>query len=236
VVRRVQPRPARVQGAGQIPLKKAINFAIDRPELARTFGYLAGKRTDQLLPPALARAASIYPLEGSDPDTARTWLARAKLVPKELVLYTDNSPQGVAVAQTLRFNLEQIGIDVEVKYFNITALGDKIATKGEPFDLTLNAWSADYADGAAFFVPILGAGGVNLDDTRVQQRLDEANRLTGAARREAWAELDVDLMRDNPPWAPFLHIQRRTVVSRDTGCVVVNPIYGFDIAAACKKR
>ena len=43
-------------------------------------------------------------------------------------------------------------------------------------------------------------------------------------------------MRDNPPWAPFLHIQRRTVVSQSTGCVVVSPIYGFDIAAVCKKR
>ena len=46
-------RPA-FRGRGQIPLKKAINFAIDRPALARTFGYLFGKRTDQMLPPALA--------------------------------------------------------------------------------------------------------------------------------------------------------------------------------------
>jgi ABC-type oligopeptide transport system substrate-binding subunit len=231
-------RPA-FRGPGQIPLKKAINFAIDRPELARAFGYLAGKRTDQALPPALARRASIYPLEGADPATARTWLARATLKPKRLVFYTDNSPSGVAVAQTVAFNLERIGIDVEVKYFDINTLGDRIATRGEPYDLVLTPWSADYADGAAFFVPLLGRGstrsGVNLDDADVQRRLDVANRLTGETRRRAFAELDVDLMRDNPPWAPFLHVQRRTVVSRGVGCVVVNPIYGFDIAAACKK-
>ena len=58
-------RPA-FEGAGQIPLKKAINFAIDRPELTRAAGYLGGKRTDQLLPPALGRPASIYPLAGAD--------------------------------------------------------------------------------------------------------------------------------------------------------------------------
>ncbi len=40
-----------------------------------TYGYLAGKRTDQMLPPALARTASIYPLEGADVGTARKWLA-----------------------------------------------------------------------------------------------------------------------------------------------------------------
>ena len=55
--------------------------AIDRPEIARTFGYLGGKRTDQLLPPALARPASIYPLKGADPATARKWLARATIKP-----------------------------------------------------------------------------------------------------------------------------------------------------------
>ena len=38
------------RGPGQIPLKKAINYAIDRPALARRFGFLGGRRTDQMLP------------------------------------------------------------------------------------------------------------------------------------------------------------------------------------------
>ena len=58
-------RPA-FKGPGQIPLKKAINFAIDRPALARTLGFLAVKRTDQMLPPALARADKHLPLGGAD--------------------------------------------------------------------------------------------------------------------------------------------------------------------------
>ena len=63
-------RPA-FDGPGQIPLKKAINFAIDRLALTRPAGYLAGKRTDQILPPALARSASIYPLGGPNLAAAR---------------------------------------------------------------------------------------------------------------------------------------------------------------------
>ena len=69
-------RPA-FKGPGQIPLKKAINFAIDRPELTRPSGYLAGKRTDQMLPPALGRAVSIYPLGGPEPRGS-TPLVRAE--------------------------------------------------------------------------------------------------------------------------------------------------------------
>ena len=231
-------RPA-FNGPGQIPLAKAINYAIDRPEMARQFGYLGAKRTDQLLPPALARPASIYPLQGADPATARKWLARATIKPSTLVLYANNTPQGVAIAQTLVYNLKQIGIDVQVKYFFLNALVARVATRGEPFDLALSGWIPDYGDAASFFVPLLyrgGGQGVNLDDPRVDRRIEAANRLTGEARRRAWADLDIDLMRDNPPWAPLVNNQIRTFVSRSTGCVLRHPLYVFDIAAVCKKQ
>jgi ABC-type oligopeptide transport system substrate-binding subunit len=227
-------RPA-FKGPGQIPLKKAINYAIDRKELTRAGGYLAGKRSDQMLPPALARATRIYSLEGADPATAREWLARAKRPPPKLVLYAFNDASDVAQAKILVFNLKQIDIDVEVKYFDFKTLPGKIATPGEPFDLFLGGWLADWADPATFFALLDRGNGVNLDDARINARVDAANRLTGPARRKAWADLDVDLMRTNPPWAPFMHTQARTFVSRSLGCFVHNPHYGFDIAAACKK-
>ena len=232
-------RPA-FKGPGQIPLKKAINHAIDRPAMARAFGYLAGKRTDQVLPPSLARPEALYPLRGADPATARMWLARARLVPRELVLYANSSgPAGIAIAQVLVYNLRQIGIDVEVRYFDTVTLTEKSANRGEPFDIAMLGWAADYADAAAFLVPLLkddGAGsGTHFSDARVTRRVDAANRLTGEGRRRAFADIDVDLMRDNPPWAPFVHTQNRTLVSRSTGCVLIHPVYGFDIAAVCKK-
>ena len=231
-------RPA-FAGPGQIPLKKAINYAIDRRELARQLGYVAANRTDQMLPRGLARPESVYPLAGSDYATARELLARARNQPKKLVLYANSFPTTVAQAEIVVHNLKQLGIDVEVKYFDIGAMPGKIATPGEPFDLALHGWAGDYADPAAFFVPLLeggsGVGGVNLDDPRVNARIAAANRLHGEARRKAWADLDVDLMRDNPPWAPYIHTQTRTFVSPSVGCVVNHPLYVFDIAAACKK-
>ena len=230
-------RPA-FRGSGQIPLKKAINYAIDRHELARAFGHLASRRTDQLLPPALARLAGIYPLAGSDYATARKLVAQAKIQPAKLVFYTDNFPSSVMQAQILAFNLKQIGIDLQVKIFDTNALAEKITARGEPYDLVLSGWFADYADPASFFVPIFGPGsvaGVNLQDPRINARIEAANRLTGEARRKAWADLDVDLMRTNPPYAPFSHPQARTFVSKSLGCFLDHPIYGLDIAVVCKK-
>ena len=66
-------------------------------------------------------------------------------------------------------------------------------------------------------------------------RIESADRQTGAARRQAWADLDSDLMRNDPPWAPFLYFNTRDLVSSSFGCFVANPVYGVDLAAACKK-
>ena len=235
------------KGPGQIPLKKAINYALDRPEIVRAFPYLGGKRTDQILPPALAKDTSLYPLKGADPATAKKWFARARFKPEKLVLYTNNQPQlgGVAVAQVIAFNLRQIGIDVEVKYYHWPgALFSKAGSRAEPFDLVFAGWTGDWADPSTFFVPLLHGetlrptGNLNLahfDDRTVNARIDAANRLTGAARRRAWADLESDLMRGNPPWAPLFNLNRRHFISPSYGCYFFHPIYLLDIAAACKK-
>ena len=231
-------RPA-FRGPGQVPLEKAINYAIDRPALARTFGYLSGKRTDQLLPPALTRAESIYPLEGANPAAARRWYAKARFKPTRLVLYTWNFPSAVDQAEVLAFDLRQLGVDLEVKTFDPDTVFEKLHTPGEPFDLVLEGWGADYPDPAGFLMPLLapdGALSMVVDVARVQRRIDAANRLSGDARQRAWEDLDIDLMRDDPPWAPFAHTQNRTLVSPSLGCFRAHPILGFEITALCKKR
>jgi ABC-type transport system substrate-binding protein len=229
-------RPA-FGGAGQIPLKKAVNYAIDRPELTRIFGYLAGRRTALLLPPAFDRGRASYPLGGADPATARKWLGRAKLPPERLVLYTSNDNRGVAIAQVLAYNFKQIGIELDVRYYDFGALIERAGRPGEPWDLMLSGWGADYADPAGFIVPLMeGQGNVGaFADARVSARIAAVNRLDGEARGRAWAQLDADLMRTNPPWAPFMNDTQRMVVSRSLGCFFPHPFYGIDIAAVCKK-
>ena len=58
-------------------------------------------------------------------------------------------------------------------------------------------------------------------------------RLSGNARSKAWADLDVEMMRDDPPWAPFMTPAAHDFVSLSLGCYVYNSVYAFDFAAAC---
>lgn len=237
-------RPA-FKGVGQIPLKQAINWAIDRPRLVRAAGYDAGKRTDQLLPAALGRDASIYPL-GDVTDgglaKARALLAKAKHRPRRLVLYTADADPGAQRARIFQSNLKRLGIDVDIRFFPVEAFFKKIGTRGEPYDVVLNGWVPDYADPLVYFIKLDGrniaAGDTNdarFNRPRYNRAIARIGRLSGEARRRAWAELDVDLMRDDPPWAPFVNVARRDFVSKSFGCYFLHPVYRLDIAATCKK-
>jgi peptide/nickel transport system substrate-binding protein len=239
-------RPA-FKGSRQISLKQAINWAIDRPALVRASGFLGGKRTDQILPLALGHDTRLYPLGGVTERTlakARTLLSRARVKPARLVLYAPNFEPPALQAQIVGFDLRRLGIDVEIQYFDNGALFGKLGTRGEPFDMVLTAWVPDYGDGVAFFGPLLDGNNITPTDSTnfayfdrptYNHEIGRIERLRGSARREAWAELDVEMMRDDPPFAPIYNGVKRDLVSRSFGCYLYHPVYGLDIAAACKK-
>jgi peptide/nickel transport system substrate-binding protein len=237
------------KGRGQIPLAKAINWAIDRPALDRAAGYLSGRRTDQFLPPAMTRPASIYPLEGVSERSlakARALLRQARFKPKTLVFYTDNLvPANLPWAQIFQFNLRRLGIDVQIRVFPRQTFLDLAGRRGQPFDVTIQSWVADYPDGNAYFRPLVSGssiastGNTNVayfDVPKYNAAIRRIESMSGAARRRAWASLDVEMMRDDPPYAPITVSTSRDFVSRSFGCFVLQPVFAFpDLAAACKK-
>ena len=236
------------KGPAQIPLKQAINLAIDRRAMVDAVSFLGGKRTDQILPPALGRPASIYPLGGVTARSlakARALLAKARFRPTKLVLYAPTERFFPAWAQIFQFDLKRLGIDVEVKYFPFGVVGERAGVRSAPFDVALQGWLADYGDGVSFFGPLLDGDNLSrtgnqnyayFDRPRFNREIERISRLTGAARRRAWADLDVEMMRDDPPWAPVMNNAAREFVSKSVGCYVYQPVYGrFDLAAVCKK-
>jgi peptide/nickel transport system substrate-binding protein len=232
----------------QIPLKQAINWAIDRRAMVDAVSFLGGKRTDQILPPALAKRASIYPRGGVTARSlakARAILARARFRPSKLVLYAPSERFFPAWAQIFQFDLKRLGIDVEVKYFPFSVVGERAGVRRAPYDVALQGWLADFGDGVSYFGPLLD--GDNLTQTgnpnyayfnrpRFNREIERISRLTGEARRRAWADLDVEMMRHDPPWAPVMNNASREFLSKSVGCYVYRPVIGrLDLAAACKK-
>jgi peptide/nickel transport system substrate-binding protein len=234
---------------GNTKLRQAVNWAIDRPQLVRQYGFLGGGRTDQILPPGMPgyRDARIYPLTGVN----QSMLARARALARgntrngKATLYTWNAAPGPGLAQVVQFNLRQIGIDVEIKTYDRVVQHEKSATRGEPFDITIEGWGADYADPYNFLNVLLdgrriqATNNVNVsyfNDPRYNARMEQVSKLSGDARYNGYAKLDADITRDQAPLAPFINTNAKIFVSQDVGCYSYSTIGGStNLVAVCKK-
>jgi len=227
---------------GNVKLRQAINFAVDRPALARELGPYASTVTDQFIPPNLPGhvSARIYPLTGPDLRKARA-LAAGNTRTGKAVLYTSDTPVDIAQAQILQQNLARIGIALEIQKFPIGLLFDKLATPGEPFDIGRVSWGGLTDPGFLNFLfdgRTIGQPGHGnwsyFDSSKFNRMLDRAARIPlGPARYRAYGEIDVQLSRDAAPAIPYGILNQFTLVSSRVGCIVVNP--ALDLTAACLK-
>jgi peptide/nickel transport system substrate-binding protein len=225
---------------GNVPLRKAINYAVDRTAFAVP-GDPRAQITDQFLPPTLPgfRDAKIYPLHSPDLQKARA-LARDHLRSGKATLYVADLPLTLALGQVLKKNLAEIGLDVEVKGIPAPAYDAKITTPGEPFDIAFFVTpSVDFYDPYAFLnlyfeSRFIGrANSSNFRSAIYDRRLRAASRLRGRDRLRTYGRLDADLVHDVAPVVPLAYISEPTLVSKRVGCLVLRP--ALDLAAACVK-
>ena len=227
-----------------LELRKAVNFALDRPAMVHALGALGHTPTDQILPPGMPgfQNVQLYPLGGPDLATASALANASGRVPATAVLYGPDFPPVHLLAQVVHDNLAAIQVDVQPQFFPGREFFGRIATPGEAWDLAIVGWSADYADPWDFIDVLLngknrpGAGGSDnnwgsFDDATFNQRMDDASALQPPARYDAYAALDHDLMADAAPWAPWGNINARDFFSERIGGQVFNPLFGMDLAA-----
>jgi peptide/nickel transport system substrate-binding protein len=218
---------------GSAAVRKAANFAVDRPAMLRIRGKFAGKRTDQILPPGMGgfKDATIFPLKGSNYDKAKS-LAGANC--KDVTLYTSTSVVGQGLGQVFKYNLSQIGCNVTVKLFQGFQLYVAAGTKGEPFDAAIAGWNQDYPDPYDFIDILLNGDNIHdannnnlayLNVPALNARMAAANKLNGAARYAAYGKLDIDITKAYAPWAAYDNRNERDFVGAKVGGYVFQPAY-----------
>jgi peptide/nickel transport system substrate-binding protein len=234
-----------------VNLRKAVNWAIDRPQFLRARGAFAGKRDDQLLSPLFEgyKDVKIYPIKGADVNGAKALVAKSTTCKNgcKAVIYTANAGAFATQAQIAQFNLKQIGIDVSIQQFTRSVEHTKCGTKAEQFDLCIEAWGSDYNDPVTFINPLLNGNNIvetnnnnesYFNNAKVNNQIEQASLLTGPKRYAAFNALDISTTRDFAPQANFLHRNTREFISArmDPKCYVYQPVYqALDYAAACLK-
>jgi ABC-type transport system substrate-binding protein len=213
--------------------RKAVNYVVNRPAALAARGAFAGTPTDQVLPPTMPgfHQWKLYP-------TGRPQVAKARsLKPKKcnIVFYISTSPISVAIAQIVKSDLNKIGINSNIKQFPFAVRISKEGHRGEPFDLDLQAWGADYPDPVDFIDILLNGNNIQAENNNnnayfnnktYNRRMEEAGRISNLSKRyAAWALIDRDVMKNQAPLAPLFFRTVREFTSARVKNYSYQPIY-----------
>ncbi len=225
-------------------VRKGVNYAVDRPALLRVGGLLAGRRTDQILPPSIQgfRDAKLYPIKGADPAKAKSLAGGSNA---EVTILHTTSPSSVARGQILQYNLKQMGLNPKLKPQPFGVAIKTAGTKGSDFDAFLIAWIADYPDPFDFINVLMDGNNIQaannsnysyLSSPKYNKLMTDASKLSGGSRYDAYGKLDVDMMRDAAPWAPLSNGNVREFISARVTNYLFHPVYGGAIMNALAVR
>ncbi len=225
---------------GNVPLKQAVNYAIDRTALVEQRGAYSGWTNDQHLPRAIPgfRNAKIYP---SRPNLAKARaLAAGNTRGGRGVFYSCNTGPCIPMAQIIQANLREIGVDMDLRPFpRCIGCDRKTSIRGEPFDMSMELWSVDYFDPQDFMFLLDGRTLRPKDNTNLSyfnsseynKQFAEASTMIGQARYRAFGTLDVNVARNVAPIAAFMNDNDRRFFSARVRNFFQHPVYGLDLPA-----
>ncbi|MDX6476832.1 MAG: peptide/nickel transport system substrate-binding protein [Gaiellaceae bacterium] len=222
-------------------LRRAVNYALDRPALVRLFGPQGAVPSDEYLPPGFPgyEPRHVYPV--GEPDLAKaSALARGHLRGGHVVFLACGSQacaeRAIVVADALRKIGLHVRIDTSPGQFTLAGV------RGTAFDIADVITRPDYGDPYGLVDKLLdgrvirAVGNSNISyyaSPRVNRAIDAAQRLSGVARDRAYGRLGIAVARTDAPLAAYAVLNARVFLSTRVGCITYQPIYGVDLAGAC---
>jgi peptide/nickel transport system substrate-binding protein len=214
-----------------VPMRKAVNWAIDRSAYVALAGPYAGNPWTHLLPPGLPGSITKSNRQpyGRLPNLAKArQLAAGHFKDGRIMVVYQSHARPSPQAQLIRRDLINLGFEpdkVEVRSFYLGAPPE--------WDLLVYGWCAVYPDPYNFFSPFLvrdalGFPYPSLYDPRYAAKIADAARLRGVARFKRFGELDLEIMRNEPPVVVLRTYNNRYFFSRrvDPKSLAYNYVYG----------
>jgi ABC-type dipeptide transport system, periplasmic component len=197
-----------------VTIRQALSSAINREQIISAVYYDTGESTTTLLPPESWAYNPNLPEAPYEPISAKMQLKNHPAAPTRMELLVPTTtqtynPNPVKLAQLLKADLSQIGVDVKIVALNNYWLRKRIMTNN--YDAILTGWSAETTDPDSFLRPILSCGASmerNFNYTRwcndhFEQLMDRAIGTNNMARRiDAYQEAQ-QLLADELPLIPI---------------------------------
>ena len=222
-------------------VRRAVNYAIDRQELAAIGGpVFGGEPIGHYLPPGMpgSRPTEVYPLGRPNVTKARRLAAG---IHARATMLTCNTTVCIQTAQLLKRELSAIGITVDITSLPIDAMSTRMVTSNS-WDISWVTWTYDFADPSDYisgiFDPSLYGGGYGFGppSARWIKEIRHAFTLTGKARLKNYGRLDDALAGEAAPLLAWDTQSAEDLFAPRVGCQVYQPIYGIDLGRLCVRR
>jgi len=223
-------------------VRRAVNYAIDRRALVQHHVLFDVVRaTDHYLIPGIPGASpvNVYPLGGPDLADARRLAAG---IHAHATLLIPAVPQATEDAAIVKADFAEIGIKIEITPLSVAELYTRLKTPGDPWDIAWTNWGADFADPFTMINELYDPANAaaadfgHFNDPSFTRRMRHVATLSGDRRLQAYARLDKDLTRNDPPSAAWGIGTLSDFFSRRVGCPIYQPIYGFDLGSICLRH
>lgn len=188
---------------GNLKARIAANWGIDRPALLRILGKYAGARTDQILVPGIPgyKPYRVYAFAGA--NVAKAKEVGGDALKGQVNVIHSTSAARTAQAQIIEFNLKQMGFTTNDVPTPGTVYYTTLETKGTTYDIARAGWCADFFDPFDYINVLLDGRSIQdknnadmsyLNAPALNKQMDAAAAQTGAARANAYAALDKEVM------------------------------------------
>jgi len=224
---------------GNIRLRQAVNFALDRTYYVGAVGPFAGRPWSHLLPPVVLGSSSKQPYPKHANIAKAKGLARGHLRGGKItVYYRASGTIFPSQAQVVHDDLIQLGFksdNITMKGFTGGDIYTAMGVHGSPADMGVSfgfcgdSFGANVLDPAGFIGGFLDpASPLAVRNAGYRNRFLAAQRLHGRARFRALGKLDVDLMRNLAPAAAMRTYDSQFLFSArvDPNTLRYQPAYG----------
>jgi peptide/nickel transport system substrate-binding protein len=222
-------------------VRRAVNYAIDRRALVQHHLLVdAGRATDHYLIPGIpgTRPVNVYPLGG--PNVAQPRRLAAGVHARGTLPIPSHYLQATEDAATVKADLAKIGIKIETTPLTAAELYTRLKTPGDPWDIAWTNFGADFADPFTMinelYDPAARFDFGRFNNPEFTSRMRHAATLSGDRRLQAYARLDEDLTRDDPPSAAWGIATLSDFFSDRARCQIYQPIYGIDLGTICLQQ
>jgi YVTN family beta-propeller protein len=227
----------RVPPFDDVRVRQALNYAVDRRAVVRTFARGSALATCQILPPNSPGYERYCPYDAPQLRAARRLVQLSGTSGMTVVFWTNS--YGKPSARSVVPALKQLGYRVRLKVAPIDRYFRAVADSRTQAQIGNGTWAADYPAPADFLSHLLSCAAffprsphsLNLAefcDGRIDAQMQRAAATQATDPQRAnrlWAAVDRRMV-DAAPWLPIVNEQSVELVSKRVGNYQYNPQYG----------